>query len=53
MELLIVGILAYIGGIATVVAAMQRAARKPNGKTAKVMNLMSGGGGGGNPNEPL
>jgi hypothetical protein len=52
MEIIITGILAYIGGLATAVAAMQRAARKPNGKTAKVMNLMSGGGGG-NPKEPL
>ena len=37
------GVVAAVG----MVAAMRRAAKKPNGKTAKAINALFGGGGGG------
>ena len=47
MEILAAFIVGAVAATVGMVAAMRRAAKKPNGKTAKAINALFGGGGGG------
>jgi hypothetical protein len=52
MELLIGIIVGVVAASVGFISALRRAKAKPAGKTASVMNLVSGGGGGPDPGPP-
>lgn len=47
MDIITGFVIGAVVAVVGMVAAMRRAAKKPNGKTAKAINALSGGGGGG------
>ena len=40
MEFIVLGVVCYLAGLATAVGAMRRAAKKPFGKTAKLLAML-------------